>query len=111
MLGASETPYDLRFRFLGIPVRVHPMFWLVAAMLRWEPNNLPMVLLWVACVFFSVLVHEYGHGSMAWRFGSDPSIILWGGGGLCYTHAERQTREQRLAVVVAGPGAGFLLCL
>ena len=34
MLGMPEpTAYDLRFRFLGIPVRVHPLFWLVTAML------------------------------------------------------------------------------
>ena len=29
MVGAAETPYDLRFRLLGIPVRIHPLFWLV----------------------------------------------------------------------------------
>ena len=29
MVGAAETPYDLRFRLLGIPVRVHPLFWVV----------------------------------------------------------------------------------
>ena len=33
MLGTSSTPYDLRFRLLDIPVRVHPLFWLTAAML------------------------------------------------------------------------------
>jgi Zn-dependent protease len=110
MLGVSETPYDLRFRFLGIPVRVHPLFWLASAVLGWHPHNLPAVALWIGCVFISILIHEYGHGSVARSFGSSPSIILWGGGGLCYTHAERQTPAQRLAVVVAGPGAGFVLC-
>ena len=28
MYGVTETPYDLRFLALGIPVRVHPLFWL-----------------------------------------------------------------------------------
>jgi len=110
MLGASETPYDLRFRFLDIPVRVHPIFWLISAWLGWEGHNLPMVVAWVGCVFVSILVHEYGHGLTAKAFGSSPSIMLWGLGGLCYSQTERQTPSQRLAVVLMGPGAGFVLC-
>jgi hypothetical protein len=110
MLGASETPYDLRFRFLGIPVRIHPLFWLVSVVLGWQDRNLPAVLLWVACVFVSILVHEYGHGLMSKAFNLSPSIVLWGLGGLCYSQGERQTPAQRLAVVLAGPGAGFLFC-
>ncbi len=111
MLGASETPYDLRFRLLDIPVRVHPIFWLIAAALGWgDGHNLPMVVAWMCCVFVSILVHEYGHGLTAKAFGSSPSIVLWGLGGLCYSQSERQTPSQRLAVVLMGPGAGFLLC-
>jgi Zn-dependent protease len=109
MIGASETPYDLRFRFLDIPVRVHPFFWLVSAGLGWEDRHLELVIAWIACVFVSILVHEYGHGLTAKAFGSSPSIVLWGMGGLCYSQTERQTTAQRLAVVLMGPGAGFLL--
>jgi Zn-dependent protease len=107
----SETPYDLRFRLLNIPVRVHPLFWLVSAILGWRDKDLPIVAAWIACVFFSVLVHEFGHGLTAMRFGSSPSILLYGMGGLCFSEADRQSRWQRLAVVLMGPGAGFLLCL
>jgi Zn-dependent protease len=110
MFGVSETPYEVRFPFLGIPVRVHPLFWLVAAMLGWRRNDLPAVLIWVACVFISILIHEYGHGSVARSFGSRPWILLWGGGGLCLYHDDRETPAQRLAVLISGPGAGFLLC-
>src|SRR5262245_9125229 len=110
MVGASETPYDLRFRFLGVPVRIHPIFWLATVVLGWQPHRLPAVLLWVACVFVSILVHEYGHALMAKWFDCSPSIVLWGLGGLCYSEGERQTPGQRLAVVLAGPGAGFVLC-
>lgn len=109
MVGATETPYDLRFRLLGIPVRVHPMFWLVSAVLGWQDQDLGGVALWVACVFVSILVHEYGHGLMAKRYHGSPSIVLWGLGGLCYSHAERHSPLQRLAVILAGPGAGFAL--
>jgi membrane-associated protease RseP (regulator of RpoE activity) len=110
MLGASETPYDLRFRLFDIPVRVHPVFWLISAALGWHNNNLPLVAAWVGCVFVSILVHEYGHGLTAKAFGASPSIVLWGLGGLCYSQTERQTAGQRLAVVLMGPGAGFILC-
>jgi stage IV sporulation protein FB len=109
MVGAAETPYDLRFQLLGIPVRVHPLFWVVMAVLGWEDRNLAMVAVWVACAFVSILVHEYGHGLMSRVFGSSPSIVLWGMGGLCYSQAERQSLGQRLAVVLSGPAAGFAL--
>jgi stage IV sporulation protein FB len=111
MFGASETPYDLRFQLLGIPVRVHPFFWVVMAMLGWQPENMPVVLIFIGCAFLSILVHEYGHGLTARAFGSPASIVLWGMGGLCYNNADRQTPAQRLTVLLCGPGAGFALCL
>src|SRR5271168_3561679 len=110
MFGVAETPYDLRFRALGIPVRVHPLFWIMGLLMARNADGLPEMVLWVACVFFSILVHEYGHGLTAKRFGSSPSIVLWMGGGLCSSEANRQTPLQRLAVVLWGPGAGFVLC-
>ncbi len=111
MFGAvSETPYDLRFRFLGIPVRVHPLFWVAGLLLAGSTRDLPVIVTWVGCVFISILVHEYGHGLMALKFHSSPSIILWMGGGLCQSQTDRQTPLQRLAVVLAGPGAGFVFC-
>jgi Zn-dependent protease len=109
MLGTSTTPYDLRFRLLDIPVRVHPLFWMVMAFLGWEDKNLPAVAIWIPCAFVSILVHEFGHGLMAKRFHGSPSIVLYGMGGLCYSQGER-TPWERLAVILAGPGAGFVLC-
>ncbi len=113
MLGMPEpTAYDLRFRFLGIPVRVHPMFWIITALLGsggGEDFDPQAVVIWVGCVFFSILVHEYGHGLMSRVFRCSPAIVLYGMGGLCYSEAERQTPWQRLAVLISGPGAGFLL--
>jgi stage IV sporulation protein FB len=109
MLGMPEpTAYDLRFRALGIPVRVHPMFWLVSALMA--GNNAPWntVLIWVGCVFVSILVHEFGHGLMARAFRYPASIVLYSMGGLCYSEGERQTPWRRLAVLFAGPGAGLL---
>ena len=79
------------------------------AVLGWQPNNLAAVLIWIGCVFVSILVHEFGHGLMAKRFRGSPSIVLYGMGGLCYSQGER-TQGERLAVILAGPGAGFILC-
>ncbi|MHB1559934.1 MAG: site-2 protease family protein [Isosphaeraceae bacterium] len=110
MFGANETPYDLRFRLLGIPVRVHPFFWVMSGMLGWEPQNLPLVALWIACVFVSILVHEFGHALAARAFGASPSVVLYGFGGLCMYQNVRQTARQRSAVLIWGPGAGFVLC-
>ena len=108
---APGTPYDLSFRLLNVPVRVHPLFWLVTAILGWNSGDgLMPVVLWIACVFLSILVHEFGHALTARRFGGSPSILLYGLGGLCYSGTER-TPGQRLAVILAGPGAGFLLLL
>ena len=47
MLGTSTTPYDLQFRLLDVPVRIHPIFWLVTAGMGWRDNNLPFVVMWV----------------------------------------------------------------
>jgi membrane-associated protease RseP (regulator of RpoE activity) len=109
MVGLAETQFDLKFRLLGVPVRINPFFWGVAAFMGWRDNNLPLVLLWVLCVLLSILVHEYGHALMSRAFGCTPSIVLYGMGGLCYSQGERQSPRERLAVVFAGPGAGFLL--
>ncbi len=106
----AETPYDLRFRLLGVPVRVHPMFWLISALLGagGVGRDLGLVALWVGCVFASILVHEFGHALMGRRFGGSPSVLLYSFGGLCLSSGER-TPRQRLAVLLAGPGAGLLL--
>ena len=111
-IAAPPTNYDLNFRLLGVPVRVHPMFWLFTALLglSGSQDDLSLVVLWVGCVFASILVHEFGHALMGKRFGGSPSILLYSLGGLCYSGSER-TPWQRLAVVLAGPGAGFLLLL
>ncbi len=104
----NRTPYDLNFRVLGIPVQVHPMFWLVTAILGYEGRPPASLLVWVACVFVSILVHELGHGLMGRAFGGSPWIALYGMGGLCSSEGQG-TLGRRLAVILAGPGAGFLL--
>lgn len=107
----SETPYDLRWRMFNVPVRVHPMFWLISAALGWSATNRGMqyLLLWVVAVFVSILVHELGHVFMGRLFGSNGHIVLYSFGGLAIGSSNLRSRWQRVAVYFAGPGAGFVL--
>jgi stage IV sporulation protein FB len=111
MLGIpAATPFDLNFRLLGIPVRISPWFWVVGVMFNLGADvPLQIVAIWVACVFVSILVHEFGHGLTAKAFGFRPFIVLHGMGGACASDASRETFGQRLAILLMGPGAQFLL--
>jgi Zn-dependent protease len=112
LLEPNETPYDLRWRMFGISVRVHPMFWLMAAIMGWGANierGLQYVLIWIGCVFVSILVHEMGHIWMGQIFGAYGHIVLYGFGGLAIHSNRLHRRGKRIAVCFAGPAAGFLL--
>lgn len=102
----GETPYDLRWRMFGISVRVHPLFWVGAAFVCWNLLRLygiAHLLVGIACVFFSILLHEMGHVLMGRLFGTHGDIILWAFGGLAVHSADVRRRWQRLAVLFAGP--------
>jgi stage IV sporulation protein FB len=103
------TPYDLRFSLLGIPVRVHPLFWLISVLLgaRGSEKPLPMVL-WVVTVFVSILVHEMGHALAARSYGWEPHITLHGFGGLASYRPTYRSPLSQILITLAGPGAGFL---
>jgi Zn-dependent protease len=111
LLEPAETPYDLHFRIFGVPVRVHPMFWLFSAILGWDFIRLGVeyVLIWVACTFVSILVHELGHVFTAQAFGNRSHIVLYSFGGLAIRYRTEPYRWQRIAVSFGGPAAGFLL--
>ena len=103
--GIPGTPYDLRFRAFGIPVRVHPVFWLTAAFLSWQGGRLDLVFVRVLCVFVAVLVHELGHALVTRMFGWSPEIVLYFFGG--YATSARHSTWKDIAVSAAGPIAGF----
>jgi membrane-associated protease RseP (regulator of RpoE activity) len=94
----------------GIDVRVHPMFWVVSLLMGWSFNQLGFgyVILWIVCVFVSILIHELGHVVAGLAFGSRGHIVLYSFGGLAIGSADVRTRWQRIAVLFAGPLAGFL---
>jgi len=108
MLGnAGKTQFDLRFQLFGIPIRVHPLFWLISAFVTWVPNRPELVLAGMLCFFLSVLVHELGHALMFRRYGFRSEIVLYMLGG--YATGSRLSTWRSVIVSAAGPAAGFIL--
>jgi stage IV sporulation protein FB len=107
----NQTPYDLTWRMFGIHVRVHPLFWLVGAIMGWSSLDygFEYLLIWIACMFVSILIHELGHIWMGLVYGSHGHIVLYGFGGLAIGSNDLRNPWQRIAVCFAGPLAGFLL--
>jgi len=99
------------FHVAGIPVRVHPLFFLVAFASGWGlRDEFARLALWMAIVFVSVLLHELGHALAFRRYGCPSAIELHGlGGTTTGQDAERLTHRQSAWVSFAGPGMGFLL--
>ncbi|MDB5348261.1 MAG: peptidase [Schlesneria sp.] len=108
MFGTEPTPFDVRLQAFRIPIRVHPSFWIVAAVLRWDPDRLDIVFLSAMCLFVSILIHELGHALTAEAFGWQSEIILYWGGGLAISQRyHNRTPWREIAVSLAGPFAGF----
>ena len=120
MLLQSPPPtrYDLRFSIAGIPVRVHPLFWLLALLLGSSSGGILSLLIWVLVVFVSVMVHELGHAFAMRRYGQSSQIVLhmtggatipdqyaWGGGYASIA----LTPNQEIIISLAGPFSGFFL--
>lgn len=107
----------INFRLFGIPVLVEPWFWLMAFLFSGGASgglsdrySMISVGLMMLVIFFSVLVHEFGHALSGRRLGGGAAHIkLWAMGGLAYNRGGRFTPKTRLAMILAGPGAGFLL--
>ena len=108
----NETPYDLNFRIGSTHVRVHPFFWLTSILLGWfwfDIGGISYLLMWVGCTFVSVLLHELGHVWMGMAFGTRGHIVLWSFGGVAIGSNQLESRWQRIAVSLAGPGIQFAL--
>jgi Zn-dependent protease len=98
----------LSFRIGKVPVRVGASFFLVTALLGMSGGDVASSLAWVAVVFVSVLLHELGHASMGLAFGLEPRIELHSmGGTTSWATAPKLSASHRIAISLAGPGAGF----
>ena len=118
LMFQSPTPtrYDLRFTIAGIPVRVHPLFWLITLLLGGS-GDLLLIPIWIVVVFVSILIHEMGHALAFRRYGQRSHIVLHFGGGLTipepvywgsgYANISLSP-NQHIFISLAGPVAGFL---
>jgi stage IV sporulation protein FB len=111
------TRYDLRFSLGNIPVRVHPLFWLIALLFGLGLNEVLLIALWVVIVFVSILIHEAGHALIMRLYGRPCFIVLHGAGGLTVPETSwwgtRRANvllgpREEMVISVAGPVAGFL---
>ena len=121
LIEPNHTPYDLHFRVLGVPVRVHPLFWLVSFIMGFSPGEPKLVILWMIAVFISILIHEMGHALVIRWFGWSPSVVLYSLGGLAIHNPyldnhyspgrARRNRWTQILISLAGPFAGFLFAV
>lgn len=101
---------DIHFRLIGMPVRIHPFFWVTTLILGMGTGSTPpaVVFSWIVAVLFSILVHEMGHAAVQRRYGGHPKIVLYGLGGLSICDDCDRSSAAQIFISLAGPGAGFL---
>ncbi len=111
------TRFDLRFSIAGIPVRVHPLFWVIALLFGSSSNSIIDLLTWIVAIFVCILIHELGHAFAMRRYGQGSQIILHFSGGLTVPESISWgggyasialTANQQIFISLAGPFAGFL---
>lgn len=117
LLEPPRTEYDLHFQVFGVPVRVHPLFWLGTLILGWRGETAEIAI-WVGVVFVSILVHELGHAFTMRHYGEAPRVVLYLMGGLAiadrsawdtgYRKGMGRSAREQILISAAGPGAGFL---
>lgn len=95
----------------AIPIEIHPLFWLVAGLISFlnAPNVFYALMIWFPIVFFSILIHEYGHAMTAVVFGQRARIELVAFGGLTYRTGKAPPIWQDFIIILNGPLAGILL--
>jgi Zn-dependent protease len=111
LIEPEHSPYELRFRLFGTHVRVHPMFWLLAAVLGWNQSGqrIEFLLVWIGCVFLSILLHEFGHVWAGRVFGAHGEIVLYAMGGLAVGASRLFEWWKRVIVYLAGPAVQLAL--
>lgn len=111
MFETAPTPFDVRFPLFGIPIRIHPSFWLISVLLLYDivairPIAAGLVL---AALFFSILCHELAHALVFRRYRIHSSIVIYCFGGLTRPDYNPPRYTQRIAVSLAGPLTNFLI--
>lgn len=90
------------FKIAGIPVRVEPIFFVIAVLFGLRYDSIKLIGIWVVCTFISILVHELGHALALKAFGTPSSIVLHGFGGVTISRRQERTRARGVIVSLAG---------
>ena len=112
-------------RALGIPIRIHPSWFLVFVFLTWSlatgylPEALPgltdsrywgMGSVAALLLFLSVLLHELGHSYVAQRYRIPiGQITLFIFGGVAQMRKEPPSPKAEFLIAIAGPAVSFML--
>lgn len=112
-------------RALGIPIRVHPSWFLVFFFVTWSlatgylPDALPglsnsrywgMGAIAAVLLFVSVLLHELGHSYVAQRYRIPiGQITLFLFGGVAQMRAEPPSPKAEFLIAIAGPLVSFAI--
>lgn len=106
-----RSQYDLNFSLAGVPVRVHPWFWLVVLLLGRPLDATPQeLLIWLIAVFVSILVHELGHVLAFGYYHVRARVVLHSFGGLAIPEGPApRGYGANIVIALAGPAAGFVL--
>ncbi|HYF49832.1 MAG TPA: site-2 protease family protein [Planctomycetota bacterium] len=111
-LEPRPTAWDLKFSLLRVPIRVSIWYWLVSLLFayRSSPNDFRIVLIIMACMFVSILVHEFGHIFCQKHYGDrNNHIVFWMLGGLAIPSIAAPGMAARIWISLWGPFAGFIL--
>ena len=115
---------DISFSIFGFPTYIQPFFWLIAAVITAVyigpivsmPIWIVQMILGMAGVLLSILVHELGHAlSFRYLFRTPCTIVLHGFGGMAIPLQHRRRNYDFSGTVAecflsfSGPLAGFLL--
>ncbi len=110
----QPTNYDINFTFFGIPVRIHPFFFLLPVLWGSNSGDIFLMLIIVLVFFVSVFFHELGHVLAMMSVGQRARITLYSMGGLAIPDGSFGRRDHvstgyKVMISAAGPVANFLL--
>lgn len=115
MNSQKSSSWTLRFSFLGIPVRILPISWVVLALLGGamgvnDSADLTGVALFVVAGMLCLLVHEFGHALVGRGSGAVvEGIEIAGMGGTTSFSILPTHRAGYVLMILAGPLASLLL--
>jgi stage IV sporulation protein FB len=91
------------FTIAGIPVRVEPVFFVIALLFgfQYAEISVSLVFVWMAVMFVSILVHELGHALVLKAFGQPSRIVLVAFGGVTIS-TRRLSRARSVIVSLSG---------